>query len=60
MHGLTCTFVANLTPFSPQYSRGQLEYLGDAVLGLLASRWLLEHFPEAAEGELTMRCSGLV
>lgn len=33
----------------------RLEFLGDAVLGLLSSDWLISAFPEAGEGELTRR-----
>jgi ribonuclease III len=31
----------------------RLEYLGDAVLGLLAADWLLRAFPEEGEGQLS-------
>ena len=40
--------------------RGRLEYLGDKVLGLLVSQWLMDDCPEAHEGELTIRCAGVV
>jgi len=35
------------------YSNERLEFLGDAVLGMVVSRWLYDRFPEASEGELT-------
>lgn len=38
----------------------QLEFLGDRVLGLVIATWLLEMFPQAAEGELAKRHTGLV
>ncbi len=31
----------------------RLEFLGDAVLGLMIAEWLMEEFPEEQEGELT-------
>lgn len=34
-------------------SNERLEFLGDAVLGMVVSRWLYDLFPEAREGELT-------
>ena len=34
-------------------SNERLEFLGDAVLGMVVSRWLYDRFPEAREGELT-------
>jgi len=37
----------------------RLEFLGDAVLGLLAADVLMEQNPEAAEGELTKRKSAM-
>ena len=38
----------------------RLEFLGDAVLGLICTVWLFERFPDYAEGELTRRKSWLV
>ncbi len=38
----------------------RLEFLGDAVLGLVASAWLYETFPNEAEGVLAQRKSFLV
>ncbi len=38
----------------------RLEFLGDAVLGLVASEWLYERFPEEAEGQLAKWKSVLV
>ncbi len=38
----------------------RLEFLGDAVLGLVASRWLYESYPEEPEGRLAKRKSFLV
>ncbi len=38
----------------------RLEFLGDAVLGLLIAEWLMEAYPEEPEGELTRLRSALV
>ncbi|MCF6321902.1 MAG: ribonuclease III [Rhizobiaceae bacterium] len=41
-----------------QYER--LEFLGDRVLGLIVAQMLFENFPEANEGELSLRLNSLV
>ena len=38
----------------------RLEFLGDAVLELLTSEFLYEHFPDAMEGELSRKRAALV
>jgi ribonuclease III len=38
----------------------RLEFLGDAVLGLVVSEFLMEQFPDAREGELSLMRSALV
>ena len=38
----------------------RLEFLGDAVLELLASRFFFENYPEMSEGEMTRRRSSMV
>jgi ribonuclease-3 len=38
----------------------RLEFLGDRVLGLCVARLLLEHFPDAREGDLARRFNRLV
>jgi ribonuclease III len=38
----------------------RLEFLGDAVLGLVAAEWLYERHPELPEGELSKRKAQLV
>lgn len=38
----------------------RLEFLGDAVLGLLVAEWLYRRFPEYSEGELTRLRAALV
>jgi ribonuclease III len=38
----------------------RLEFLGDAVLGLVVGSLLMEHYPEESEGELTRIRAGLV
>jgi len=38
----------------------RLEFLGDRVLGLLVAEMLYENFPEASEGELSVRLNALV
>jgi ribonuclease-3 len=41
-------------------SNERLEFLGDAVLNLLAASWLYQRFPERSEGELTTLRAALV
>ena len=38
----------------------RLEFLGDRVLGLMASDWLFEHYPYADEGEMSRRFHSMV
>ncbi|WP_455475654.1 ribonuclease III [Bartonella sp. B17] len=38
----------------------RLEFLGDRVLGLLIAEMLYQFFPQASEGELSVRLNGLV
>jgi ribonuclease-3 len=38
----------------------RLEFLGDAILGLVVARWLYKRYPNASEGELSLRKSSLV
>lgn len=42
------------------FSNQRLEFLGDAVLGLLVGRILYDRFPDDAEGNLTRRKAALV
>ncbi len=41
-------------------SNERLEFLGDAILGMIVARWLCDAFPEAREGELALRKAALV
>ncbi|MEY1661430.1 ribonuclease III [Isoalcanivorax beigongshangi] len=43
-----------------RHNNERLEFLGDAELGRIVSRWLFERFPEAGEGQLTRMRSLLV
>ncbi|MBI3818820.1 MAG: ribonuclease III [Planctomycetes bacterium] len=43
-----------------QSDNERLEFLGDAVIGLVVAAWLFERHPEAAEGILTERRARLV
>ncbi|MEN5297397.1 ribonuclease III [Brucella sp. TWI559] len=45
-------------PSRPNYER--LEFLGDRVLGLVVAEMLFESFPDAPEGELSVRLNALV
>lgn len=57
---LTHTSFIHQTNASGRVSNEVLEYLGDAVLNLAVSHLLLEEFPEAQEGTLSMWRSHLV
>ena len=41
-------------------SNERLEFLGDAVLGIVVAGWLYERYPDGTEGELALRKSSLV
>ena len=41
-------------------SNERLEFLGDALLGYIAARWLVQKYPDASEGELARRRAALV
>ncbi|HYZ17063.1 MAG TPA: ribonuclease III [Candidatus Acidoferrum sp.] len=41
-------------------SNERLEFFGDAILGFVAARWLVEKYSEASEGELARRKGALV
>ncbi|KEG19983.1 ribonuclease III [Bartonella bacilliformis] len=45
---------------SEQGNYERLEFLGDRVLGLLVAEMLYQFFPQASEGELSIRLNGLV
>lgn len=51
---------ANENPDQVSGNNERLEYLGDAVLGLIASRLLYERFPDADEGRLTAHRAAVV
>jgi ribonuclease-3 len=57
---LTHRSFINETDSSEKQSNEVLEFLGDAVLNLAVSHLLLQKFPEAQEGTLSMRRSHLV
>ena len=42
------------------FDNQRLEFLGDAVLQLIFTEWLFDHFPKSSEGDLTKLRSGLV
>jgi ribonuclease-3 len=42
------------------FDNQRLEFLGDAVLQLIFTEWLFDHFPKFSEGQLTKMRSGLV
>src|SRR5260370_11755614 len=46
---------ADLERVEPAEDNEQVEFLGDAVLALLASAYLLEEFPEWSEGQCSKR-----
>jgi ribonuclease-3 len=41
-------------------SNERMEFFGDAILGFVASRWLMAKYPQANEGALTRRKAALV
>ncbi len=41
-------------------SNERLEFLGDAVLGMICAEWVFQHYPTLPEGELTSRRVALV
>lgn len=57
---LTHRSLANERPAIAPRDNERLEFLGDAVLGLVIASMLSEHFPDASEGELTRRRADLV
>lgn len=57
---LTHPSFANEQRLGRRTDNQRLEFLGDAVLGLLASELLMERFPAAKEGELSLMRSQLV
>jgi dsRNA-specific ribonuclease len=57
---LTTSAQRRRRPVQREHTRGRLEYLGDRVLGLVATVWLMKAHPHAQAGELTSRCSDLV
>ena len=43
-----------------QHNNQRLEFLGDAVLGMVIAEMLYQHYADAAEGELSRRLVALV
>jgi ribonuclease-3 len=41
-------------------SNERLEFFGDTILGFVTARWLLDHYPDASEGELSRRKAAIV
>jgi len=46
------SYAAEAEPKAPEENQ-RLEFLGDAVLGVIAAEWLVEHCPDWQEGTLT-------
>lgn len=57
---LTHRSFKNERPKNAPRDNERLEFLGDAVVGLVVASLLIEHFPDATEGELTQRRADLV
>lgn len=53
------SFCNENSKIAPRHNE-RLEFLGDAVIGVAVASLLIEHFPEATEGELTRRRADLV
>lgn len=60
LEAFTHRSLINELPGADRRDNERLEFLGDAVLGLLISEWLMERFPVEQEGELTRLRSSLV
>ena len=57
---LTHRSLINEIPTSDLEDNERLEFLGDAVLGMLTAEWLMEEFADCREGDLTRLRSVLV
>ena len=57
---LTHRSLMNEIPEGGRRDNERLEFLGDAVLGLIIAEWVMQAYPEELEGELTRLRSALV
>jgi ribonuclease-3 len=57
---LTHRSLLNEIPAEGRCDNERLEFLGDAVLGLIIAEWIMQSYPEEPEGELTRLRSALV
>ena len=60
LEAVTHSSFANESPAVSPRDNERLEYLGDAVLQLIAAEFLYKHHPGATEGELTQTRSAMV
>jgi ribonuclease III len=60
LEAVTHSSFANENPSVSPRDNERLEYLGDAVLQLIAAEYLYKHHPGATEGELTQTRSSMV
>ena len=60
LEAVTHSSFANENPSVSPRDNERLEYLGDAVLQLIAAEYLYKHHPGATEGELTQTRSAMV
>jgi ribonuclease-3 len=60
LEAVTHSSFANESPAVSPRDNERLEYLGDAVLQLIAAEYLYKHHPGASEGELTQTRSAMV
>jgi ribonuclease III len=60
LEAVTHSSFANESPSVSPRDNERLEYLGDAVLQLIAAEFLYKHHPGASEGELTQTRSAMV
>ena len=60
LEAVTHSSFANESPAVSPRDNERLEYLGDAVLQLIAAEYLYKHHPGATEGELTQTRSAMV
>lgn len=60
LNALTHTSYVNENPFKDVFDNERLEYLGDAVLEVVSSKFIYQSYPDMNEGEMTKFRASLV